>query len=178
MGTAIHGHFEARNMAVGQNQWYHFGLGEFTHFRTYFSGWIGSCSLGANRDFDPWPYGSTPILKRSFASSPEESVSSIAGALRRAAELFQEEPAKAGPRHAGRRVFCCVLCVCVCVCFLFFALIQKESQLNAVDGRDAAPSEKPNRMIFHCKYQHAMAATMVSKWCRNSSTHSSFDGPF
>ena len=26
-------------MAVGQNQWYHFGVGEFTtHFRTYFSG--------------------------------------------------------------------------------------------------------------------------------------------
>ena len=28
-------------MAVGQNQWYHFGVGEFTtHFRTYLSGWI------------------------------------------------------------------------------------------------------------------------------------------
>ena len=28
-------------VAVGQNQWYHFGVGEFTtHFRTYFS-WIG-----------------------------------------------------------------------------------------------------------------------------------------
>ena len=26
----------------GRNQWYHFGVGEFTtHFRTYFSGWIG-----------------------------------------------------------------------------------------------------------------------------------------
>ena len=26
-------------LAVGQNQWYHFGVGEFTtHFRTYFSG--------------------------------------------------------------------------------------------------------------------------------------------
>ena len=26
-------------MAVGQNQWYHFGVGEFTtHFRTYFGG--------------------------------------------------------------------------------------------------------------------------------------------
>ena len=26
-------------MAVGQNQWYHFGVGEFTtHFRTYSSG--------------------------------------------------------------------------------------------------------------------------------------------
>ena len=30
-------------VAVGQNQWYHFGVGEFiTHFRTYFSGWIES----------------------------------------------------------------------------------------------------------------------------------------
>ena len=29
-------------MAMVQNQWYHFGIGEFTtHFRTYFSGWIG-----------------------------------------------------------------------------------------------------------------------------------------
>ena len=29
-------------MAVGQNQWYHFGVGEFTtHLRTYFSSWIG-----------------------------------------------------------------------------------------------------------------------------------------
>ena len=28
---------------AGQNQWYHFGVGEFTtHFRTYFSGWIES----------------------------------------------------------------------------------------------------------------------------------------
>ena len=42
-------------MAVGQNQWYHFGVGEFTtHCRTYFSGgwdvW-GLTDLG----FDPWP---------------------------------------------------------------------------------------------------------------------------
>ena len=35
-------HASAIHMAVGQHQWYHFGLGEFTtHFRTYFSGWIG-----------------------------------------------------------------------------------------------------------------------------------------
>ena len=30
-----------------QNQWYHFGVGEFTtHFRTYFSGWIGMFTGG------------------------------------------------------------------------------------------------------------------------------------
>ena len=30
-------------MAMVQNQWCHFGIGEFTtHFRTYFGGWIGS----------------------------------------------------------------------------------------------------------------------------------------
>ena len=29
------------DMAVGRNQWYHVGVGEFTtHFRTYFSGSI------------------------------------------------------------------------------------------------------------------------------------------
>ena len=33
-------------IAVGQIQWYHFGVGEFTtHFRTYFSGWIESDGL-------------------------------------------------------------------------------------------------------------------------------------
>ena len=38
-----------RHLAVGQHQWYHFGVGEFTtHFRTYFSGWIGMFT-GANR---------------------------------------------------------------------------------------------------------------------------------
>ena len=31
-----------KQMAVGQNQWHHFGVGEFTtHFRTDLSGWIG-----------------------------------------------------------------------------------------------------------------------------------------
>ena len=34
-------------MAVGQNQWYHFGVGEFTtHFRNDFSGWIGMFTRG------------------------------------------------------------------------------------------------------------------------------------
>ena len=43
------------DLAVGQNQGYHLGVGEFTtHFRTYFSGWIGSRSLGVLA-FDPWP---------------------------------------------------------------------------------------------------------------------------
>ena len=45
------------NMAVGQNQWYHFGVGEFTtHFRTYFSGWSGMFTGLTDLDFDPWPY--------------------------------------------------------------------------------------------------------------------------
>ena len=38
---------------VGQNQWYHFRVGEFTPILGYFSGdWDVH---GANRDFDPWP---------------------------------------------------------------------------------------------------------------------------
>ena len=49
-GGAATGHFFFRGsepngrlyLAVGQNQRHHFGVGEFTsHFRTYFSGWIG-----------------------------------------------------------------------------------------------------------------------------------------
>ena len=37
------------NVALGQHQWYPFGVGEFTtHFRTYFSGWIGMLT-GTNR---------------------------------------------------------------------------------------------------------------------------------
>ena len=35
-------------MAVGQNQWYHFGVGAPPIFS-------GGCSLGV-RDFEPWPY--------------------------------------------------------------------------------------------------------------------------
>ena len=42
------------NMAVGQNQWYHFGVGA-PPILVYFSWGLG-CSLGV-RDFDPWPYG-------------------------------------------------------------------------------------------------------------------------
>ena len=42
-------------MAVGQNQWYHFGVGA-THFSTYFGGdW--DVHWGYDLDFDPWPYG-------------------------------------------------------------------------------------------------------------------------
>ena len=49
-----------RQMAVGQNQRYHYGVGEFTtHFRTYFSGWIQSdVHWGHDLDFVPWPNGS------------------------------------------------------------------------------------------------------------------------
>ena len=48
-------------MAVGQNQWYHFGVGEFTtHFRTHFSGWIESVVdwglTDLDLDFEPWPH--------------------------------------------------------------------------------------------------------------------------
>ena len=41
-----------------QNQWHHFGVGEFTtHFRTYFSGWIESdVHWGYDLAFDPWPH--------------------------------------------------------------------------------------------------------------------------
>ena len=43
-------------MAVGQNEWYHVGVGEFTtHLRSYFSGhWD---VRGYDLDFDPWPFG-------------------------------------------------------------------------------------------------------------------------
>ena len=34
------------HMAVGQNQWYHFGVGDF---RTYFSGWIAMFTGGTIR---------------------------------------------------------------------------------------------------------------------------------
>ena len=51
-------------MAVGQNQWYHFGVGEFTtHFRTYVSGWIGMFTGGTG--FNAWPYD--------FCSTPPEA---------------------------------------------------------------------------------------------------------
>ena len=62
-------------MDVGQNQWYPFGVGEFTtHFRTYFSGWIRSRSLGANRalDFDPWPCDSKVINLLMLEKSPSD----------------------------------------------------------------------------------------------------------
>ena len=39
-------------MAVGQNHWYHFGVGDFTtRFRTYFSGWIGMFTGGVGFGF-------------------------------------------------------------------------------------------------------------------------------
>ena len=49
-----------RQVAVGQNQWDHVGVGEFTtHVRSYFSGWIESDVHWGLTDlaFDPWPYG-------------------------------------------------------------------------------------------------------------------------
>ena len=45
----------------------HFGVGEFTTpFRTYFSGWIGSRSLGAN-DLDFDPVGCSILNRRRYA---------------------------------------------------------------------------------------------------------------
>ena len=41
-------------MAVGQNQWYLFGVGAPPILVGILVG--SGCSLGA-RDFDPWPYG-------------------------------------------------------------------------------------------------------------------------
>ena len=55
------GPVEENELAVGQNQWYHFGVGEFTtHFRTYFSGWIGMFTGGYDLAFDPWPHSHIP----------------------------------------------------------------------------------------------------------------------
>ena len=50
----------AEHLAVGQNQWYHFGVGEFTtQFRTDLSGWIESDVhwglTDLDLDFDPGP---------------------------------------------------------------------------------------------------------------------------
>ena len=41
-------------MAVGQNQWYHFGVGA-PPILVYFSG-DGDVHWGDDTDFDPWPY--------------------------------------------------------------------------------------------------------------------------
>ena len=44
----------ATHMAVGQNQWYHFGVGA-SPILVYFSGdW--DVHWGYDLDFDPWPY--------------------------------------------------------------------------------------------------------------------------
>ena len=40
-------------MAVGQNQWYHFGVGAPPMLVDF--SWGLGCSLGV-RDFDPWPH--------------------------------------------------------------------------------------------------------------------------
>ena len=41
------GEWSFPDVAVGQNQWYHFGVIRCTtHFRTYFSGWIGMFTGG------------------------------------------------------------------------------------------------------------------------------------
>ena len=46
-------------LAVGQNQWYHFGVGA-PPLLVYFSGdWDVHC--GYDLDFDPWPIGSLPL---------------------------------------------------------------------------------------------------------------------
>ena len=59
-------------MAVGQNPWLHFGVGEFTtRFRTYLSGWIGMFTWGYDLGFDPQPSGlklNHPELDRRFWS--------------------------------------------------------------------------------------------------------------
>ena len=47
-------HLPYTNMAVGQNQWYHFGVGA-PPILVYFSGdW--DVHWGYDLDFDPWPY--------------------------------------------------------------------------------------------------------------------------
>ena len=83
-------------MAVGQNQWYHFGVGEFTtHFRTDFSGWIGMFTGGTiwilTMARKPAPVAST--TRRHFPS------------FRVAAEGVSEQMAPTSPSSkASRRV--------------------------------------------------------------------------
>ena len=48
---------ESVHMGMGQNQWYHFGVGAPPHFSLF--QWGLGCSLGL-RAFDPWPYGHEP----------------------------------------------------------------------------------------------------------------------
>ena len=46
---------------IAEDQWDPILVGRCTtHFRTYFSCWIG-CSLGASRAFDPWPNWSEEV---------------------------------------------------------------------------------------------------------------------
>ena len=46
----------------GQNQWYHFGVGEFTtHFRTYFIGEIGMFTGGTIWVLTQWPYAQKDV---------------------------------------------------------------------------------------------------------------------
>ena len=54
-------------MAVGQNQWYHFGVGA-SHILVNLSGWIESDVhyWGYDLGFDPWPY--VPVRKRGTAT--------------------------------------------------------------------------------------------------------------
>ena len=66
------------HVAVGQNQWYHFGVGEFTtHFR------LPILVVGLNRmftwgygilDFDPWSVGLQPplVLEETPAHCPKK----------------------------------------------------------------------------------------------------------
>ena len=81
----------------GQNQWYHFAVGEFpTHFRTYFSGdwhvhW--GCDLG----FDPQPCHFESLraargrtFNAGFLQLSSESVPSAASVLARAAAKSQD----------------------------------------------------------------------------------------
>ena len=63
------------DLAMVQNQWYHVGVGEFTtHFRTYFSGWIGALthghlfpvchfSGGGTGPLNSRPVGSLPLFR-------------------------------------------------------------------------------------------------------------------
>ena len=53
--------FVMSDVAVGQNQWYHFGVGEFTTHRTDFRGWVESVLFHRVRNLDAQPMAMWPL---------------------------------------------------------------------------------------------------------------------
>ena len=85
-----------KHVAAGQNQWYHFGVGEFTtHFRTYFSGdWEVHWEVTGL--LSPWP---CEAQRASY--SRRLSLPGAAGALHRGEPGEARQPQPAAAREGG-----------------------------------------------------------------------------